>query len=152
LTTDVLNRDHNRTGLVAIFTAFLTVLAAGCGGEKKPTTYPVSGIVKFRDGKPATGFTVKLRATDVSPPFMASSKTDEQGRYSVLAAAGNNAVIVAPPPAPRDTDQLKPAERERLLNPLDQKFLDYDTSQLKLTVTADPTKNQFNITVWPPGR
>lgn len=142
----------NPNGYVIVSVVLLIVSTGGCRGDNKPTVYPVSGTVKFREGRPATGCTVKFRATDEAPPFTASGKTDEQGRYSVLAAAGNNDILIAPPPAPRDTDQLKPAERERLLNPLDHKFLDYGTSQLRFTVTSDPSKNQFDITVWPPGR
>jgi hypothetical protein len=95
--------------------------------------------------------TIRFRATDRAPPFTASGKTDDQGTYNVSAADGENAVIVVPW-TPRDTDAMTPAQRDRAENPIDPMFLDYETSKLKFQVTSDPSKNQFEIKVWPPRR
>lgn len=123
----------------------------GCRGGDQPTTYPVTGNVILRDGTPVRGVIVRFRTTDRVPAFTASGKTDDQGTFRFKAAEGENAAILAPS-IPRDTDAMTPAQRDRVMNPFDPMFLDYETSNLKFQVTSDPSKNQFEIKVWPPRR
>ncbi len=85
------------------------------------------------------------------PPYSASGKTDDQGQFRLDAAEGANTVVVVPS-YPRDTDELTPAQRQRVMNPIDPVFLDFEQSQLKFQVTADEAQNRFEITVWPPRR
>ena len=85
----------------------LALVMAGCQGSHKPTTFPVSGIVSFRDGKPVKGFTVSFRTADQVPAFTASGKTDELGKFHLNAAQGDNTVIIVrPPPPPTPTTWL----------------------------------------------
>jgi hypothetical protein len=125
-------------------------MIAGCGGNR-PATQPVSGKVVFADGKPVKGATVKFRATNQTPPFTASGKTDDQGHFGFDAAEGENSAVVVPT-FPNDTDNMSAAERDRAMNPIDATFLEYDTSPLKFQVGTDPSKNQFELKVWPPRR
>jgi hypothetical protein len=129
----------------------LVVALGGCSSGEEPATQPVSGSVKFVDGTPVKGATVRFRTTTRNPPFTASGTTDDQGMFRLDAAEGENAAVIAPF-VPRDTDEMTPAQRDRALNPLDPMFLDYGTSKLKFQVTNDPSKNAFEIKVWPPRR
>jgi hypothetical protein len=129
----------------------IAAIFGGCNGSDQLPTHAVTGKVLFRDGKPLKNATVRFRTTDRVPAFTASAKTDDQGAFQLNAAEGENAVIVAPW-TPRDTDAMTPAQRDRAENPIDPMFLDYETSKLKFQVTSDPSKNQFEIKVWPPRR
>lgn len=78
---------------VAIFAA-----TAGCS-ERRPQTYPVSGIVRFSDGKPVRMGTVEFRS--VESGLNARGKIDGSGRFQLGtfetadgAVAGVHQVIV----------------------------------------------------------
>ena len=140
-----------RLSLAHCFILLVVSVLGGCKHSDQPSTYPISGKAVFRDGTPLKNATVRFRTTDRAPPFTASGKTDDQGAFHLNAADGENAVIVVPW-TPRDTDAMTPAQRDRAENPIDAIFLDYDTSKLRFHVTSDPSKNQFDIKVWPPRR
>jgi hypothetical protein len=128
---------------------FVAAVLGGCNHSDQPRTYPVSGKALYRDGTPLKNATVRFRTTDRVPAFTASGKTDDQGAFHFSAADGENAAIVVPW-TPRDTDAMTPTQRDRAMNPIDSMFLDYEASKLKFQVTTDPSKNQFEIKVWPP--
>lgn len=65
---------------------------AGCGGEKLPEFGQVTGVVKAR-GKPQKGLAVSFtpdpgQGNDV--PYIATGKTDDQGKYTVSYAFKGN--------------------------------------------------------------
>jgi hypothetical protein len=129
----------------------ITAVFLGCSGNRHIRTYPVAGKVIFRDGKPAKGVTVKFRTSDRTPPYIAIAKADDNGVFSLNAPDGENVAVVVPF-FPRDADKLTLAERERVMNSIDPSFLEYEKSPLKFAVTTDPSKNQFELRIWPPGR
>jgi hypothetical protein len=140
-------RDRLSKCLVVIITAAI----AGCDGKSQPATYPVTGTVTFQDGTPLKGVTIRFRTTDRVPAITGSGKTDASGNFSLSAAGGENTALIAPT-IPRDLDSMTPAQRDRVMNPIDATFLEYETSNLKFQVTDDPTNNQFEIKVRPPRR
>jgi hypothetical protein len=129
----------------------ITAMFLGCSGSTHSPTYPVAGKVIFRDGKPAKGVTVKFRLSDRTPPFIAIGKADDNGDFKLNAAEGENVAVVVPF-FPRDADELTLAERERVMNSIDPMFLEYQKSPLKFAVTNDPSKNQFELKIWPASR
>jgi hypothetical protein len=143
---------HARAAIFPLECSIVLIVAlGGCNGGNQPATFPVTGVVTLPNGTPVKNTTVRFRTTDRTPPFTASGKTDDQGTFRFDAAEGENAAIVAPT-VPRDTDEMTPAQRDRVMNPFDPMFLDYETSKLRFQVTSDPSKNAFDIKVWPPRR
>jgi hypothetical protein len=134
---------------VNISVLLVAAALAGCSDSDQPPTHPVTGKVVFHNGTPVKDATVRFRTTGRVPPFTASGTTDDQGTFRFDAAEGENSALIAPA-IPRDTDAMTPAQRDRAMNPIDPKFLDYETSNLKFQVTPDSAKNQFEIKVWPP--
>jgi len=137
--------------LLKSLVAFFAAVILGCSGSKHVPTYPVTGKVLFRDGKPAKRVTVKFRTFDRTPPFIAIGKADDSGHFELKAVDGENVAVVVPY-FPRDADTLTPAERDRVMNSIDPRFFEYEMSPLKFSVTKDPSKNQFELKIWPPVR
>lgn len=134
----------------------VVAITCGCGDDQLPT-YPVHGTVTFADGTPLRGGTVEFRCGAVSPPMIARGEISQDGTFVLGtyaeqdgAIAGDHQVAIAPL-VPRDTDGLPPAERERaLLGGIHPRFLNYVQSGITCTVTDDPARNSFPITVEPP--
>ncbi|WP_254513425.1 hypothetical protein [Anatilimnocola floriformis] len=130
---------------LALVTTFLT----GC--DNKVKTYPVTGTVKFTDGKPLAGGTVEFRSvnSDVAKQVNARGEIGADGKYQLTtfnpndgAIAGEHQVCVFPPS--RDTPGNFSSEPPP--SPLQRKFLAYETSGLKYTVqTTGP--NVYDIDV-----
>ncbi|MCA9190136.1 MAG: hypothetical protein KDB03_00175 [Planctomycetales bacterium] len=61
--------------------ALLVLAVAGCGGDNRPATYPVSGVVTL-DGKPVQGASISFTSIGegVQP---AVAQTDADGKYSL---------------------------------------------------------------------
>jgi len=61
----------------------LSLAVTGCGGKSMPETTPVEGVVRV-NGRPQSGLLVRF-LPDPEPgkstSFIASGKTDEQGKY-----------------------------------------------------------------------
>lgn len=140
-----------RLGVIQFFALASFAAFGGCGDREQTATYPVTGTVRFQDGAVAKDMTVWFRATNHTPPVSARGTTDEDGKFSLHAAEGENAAIVVPA-IPRDLDNVTPAQRHRIMHPVDQIFRDFERSPLKFQVTTDAAKNQFDITIWPPRR
>jgi hypothetical protein len=94
---------------LAVVSLVACAVVAGCG-PSEPPLYPVSGTVKFADGKPAPGcvveFTSEAEATkgmnargEVQPDGSYQLKTVVNGKEKDGAVAGPQKVIVVPPPA-----------------------------------------------------
>ena len=136
--------------------ALWIITAVGCGGGKVPT-YTVTGKVTFADGKPLAGGTIlfqpngdgKLSMTQVG----CRGQIQADGTYALStfvpndgAPAGDYRIMLVSPLPPGPLNALHPAKP--IIN---DKFLRYDTSGLKFTVTAKGP-NQFDVTVTPPAK
>ena len=128
--------------LLAIATALSLPFVLGCGGAK---TYPVEGIVVYKDGTPVTGGIVTFELVGDGPAKeCARGEIGPDGTFQLRtfarndgALAGKHRVIVAPPPA-----LGKSASPTESIHP---RFANYDTSGLQFTVTSG--KNHFRIEV-----
>lgn len=129
---------------------FLFVLGFLTGCSDKPKTYPVSGTVKFADGTPLAGGTVEFRniTDDVAKQVNARGEIGPDGKYQLTtfqpkdgAIAGEHQVCVFPPTyeTPGNFNSEPPP------NPLQRKFMAYDTSELKCSVKPGP--NTYDIDV-----
>jgi hypothetical protein len=121
-----------RLALLVLFAA--TPILCGCGSEYPPR-YPISGVVKFRDGSPVKTGTIE--ACVPGSPWTATGTIARDGTFSLTtvkpndgAIAGEHQVIVRqlivtylPVKGHHDHGKL-----------VDPKFADYKTSKLTLTV------------------
>lgn len=78
----------------------LVLVAVGCGGERWPTTAPVTGTVTF-DGKPVAGVNVGFQSSGA--PRYGYGTTDSAGRYSLSTfepgdggIIGEHVVVITP--------------------------------------------------------
>ena len=53
----------------------------GCGSEQP--TYPVTGTVKFTDGKPLTAGTIEFESVTAKPPVTARSRISPDGSFEL---------------------------------------------------------------------
>jgi hypothetical protein len=136
----------NRPTLTLLIAAFAF---AGCNSH--PTTYPVTGTVKFEDGTPLTGGTVEFRnvTTDLAKQINARGEIGPDGKYQLTsfqpndgAMAGEHQVCVFPPP--QDTPGNLSTEPPP--SPLERKYQAYESSGLSYTVKKEG-KNEYDITV-----
>jgi hypothetical protein len=138
---------------------FLSLVAwlcmAGCGASSLPT-YPVTGEVVFPDGSPLSGGVVEFRSLQGTPAVVARGEIGQDGKFSLTtfkpgdgAIAGEHQVMVSPA-MPRDTDDLPPAERLRVMQGIDPKFTSYQSSGLQFIVKPDAGGQHFRVTVQPP--
>ncbi|MGE3804781.1 MAG: hypothetical protein AB7K24_08930 [Gemmataceae bacterium] len=105
----------------------LLILVAGCGG---PASYPVKGVVQFKDGTPLPGGSIELQAI-AAPGTPIYGDIDEQGRFALSApATGEFRVIVLP--REEGSSGFQPAPEI-----IDPRFRKYETSGLTLTVKED---------------
>jgi hypothetical protein len=97
--------------LLVLLPAFaLCLLGCNKPSEALPKTYPVTGTVVYKDGKPVAGGSVFFRSvTDSS--FGASGDIDKDGKFSLSTVKGNEKLRGAPegeywvtvqPPIPPD--------------------------------------------------
>ncbi len=119
---------------------------AGCGAERKPTTFPVVIKVAYPDKKPVPGAQVVLRSVEHNTSARGSTGDDGSCRVTTFAPEdgallGRHMVIVAKPPLKGDPDD--PYRGPQIAD----KFASFATSGLEVTVTEDESKNVFPITV-----
>lgn len=117
----------------------------GCG-ERKTATYPVVIKVAYPDGAPIAQAQVVLMAVDGKTTARGTTGADGSCNLTTFepndgAVAGTHSVIVAQPPQMGDPDV--PYTGPRIAN----RFSSPETSDLKVTVTEDESKNVFPITV-----
>jgi len=82
--------------LAVLLICFLALAASGCGGDSKPKLAEVSGVVKWKDGKPVEGAVVKFHpsssAGEAAPT--SSGKTDSEGRFTLKTAQRDVGAVV----------------------------------------------------------
>ncbi len=136
------------------FSGFLCGLAlaavaglAGCR-DNRPPTYRVDGKVAFADGSPLRGGEVVFES--VSLGIEARGTIDEEGRFQLTtfepedgAVEGEHLVLVFP--ARRNADGGR-----RFEHSIDDKYLDYSTSDLRCQVVAQDAVNTCRLVVIPP--
>ena len=124
----------------------LVPIFCGCGSEY-PARYPVSGVIKFRDGSPVKTGTIETSVP--GSPWTATGTISRDGTFSLTtvkpndgAIAGEHQVIVRqlivtylPVQGHHDHGKL-----------VDPKFADYKTSKLTLTVNK-AGNNQVELIV-----
>ncbi len=123
---------------VAVFC--LTVM--GCNSQK---TYPVEGIVQFRDGKPAkelAGGFVNFEAVDGKLSAQGEIQADGTFRLGTFkptdgAPPGPYHVTITPP-APEDPDRPPPPV-------MDRRFERLEKSGLEFTVKPEENKVTFRV-------
>jgi len=121
--------------------AYLNLLAgafaiAGCGGAK---TFPVTGKVMLKGGKPLAGALVEFETTQADGKRVtARGETQEDGSYTLEtpelgagAVAGDHKVIVSPPSYPPGNFEGPPPQ-----SLLDKKYQSYSTTPLKFKVQS----------------
>jgi hypothetical protein len=127
---------------------------AGCGGGG-PKTYPVRGKVVYKGTgeaalKLANGYVILEAASD--PGQVVQGQIDEEGTFALGSVIDGQSVggvrpgeyrVRVVPPADEDTGKLV----RRVLDP---RFLSFDKSGIRLTVTAGT--NDVTIEVEPPKR
>ena len=131
----------------------LVVAVAGCGASTK--TFPVSGTVKFADGKALAGGTVEFSSEAADTKGLNARgvieadgsfklKTSIDGKEMDGAVAGPHRVAVIP----RALDRPLNMQEKFPAPPINGRFRNYDTSGLEFTVKADEP-NQYDIVVAP---
>ena len=133
-------------GVVAI----LAISSLGCGGvAPAPGTVTVSGQITL-DGKPVDKAAVGFIGDEGAR--LATSSTDNMGKFSIRAAMGKNVVTVAKPsanptpPPSSDEPQLMPTSGEyqkmvlNVKSDVPDKYADPKTSGLSVDVATDGMK------------
>src|SRR5262245_38451273 len=130
----------------------VAVASVGCDGG--PKLVKAGGIVKYK-GAPVPGADVIMMSDASGPPSIA--RTDELGRFTVTTdrrpgapvgsfrvsiTAARNKREVSPSEALSMTNEQIAANREDLI-PV--KYNSFEGSGLKVTVTEDPSKNDFTF-------
>jgi hypothetical protein len=131
-----------------VFNGLLVLAAAGCGGSPQKT-YPVSGVVKWSDGQPATELANANISLDVVEGKVLRGprgQVKEDGTFILQtfepgdgAPEGKYRAIFVPEMI-RDDE----APRPKLI--MDPRFQDYKKSGLLITVKPEPN-NQVQLTV-----
>lgn len=150
----------------------LLMFSAGCGGESRPTTHPVTGTVASK-GSPVAGATVSFSPTETDAETRAAMGiTDAQGNYSLTTFESGDGAIpgsykvrvvkhdqpAAPPKVSERSEASVSAEGEMPAdyvlqestaptgppkNLLPEKYASPSTTPLTFTVEATP--NTYNI-------
>jgi hypothetical protein len=128
--------------------ATLTVGIIGGCAERPPKTYPVILNVTYPDSKPVVGAQVVLRSDDGKSTARGEVGNDGSCQLTTTkpndgAVLGHHMVMVAKPPLKGDPDV--PYRGPQIAD----KFANFTTSGLEITVTEDASKNSFPITVTP---
>jgi hypothetical protein len=130
-------------------TLALALLSAGCGSS---TIVPARGKVVFPDGTPLKGGMVttqpvggpsKVSARGQIRPdgtFQLGTFTDDDG-----VEVGEHRVLIVPPEASTVNERNPPRPT------IDRRFRRFESSGLTITVTRDPARNVFTLTVQKPG-
>lgn len=141
------------TGPVSLPVLLVTLLAAGCGG---PTLYPVTGEVLIQPERKPLAAVIEFRPVNGPQEQIARATSDTSGRFELetprqgMGAVPGEYLVVLVPLTPDDFDGVPLAEQVRVLEPIDRKYRDYDTTPLRFTVTTDAVQNHFHIDVEAP--
>lgn len=140
------SRRATRLAILAVVSLF--VAHAGCGGETKPTLYPVTITVTYPDNKPVPGAQVVLRSTEHNTTSRGSTGADGTCQLTTLkpddgASPGPHQVLIAEPPLIGDPDEPRPGPK------IASRFASFTTSGLEVTVKDDGSPNAFPLQVTP---
>lgn len=144
---------HSRK-LANLCRAMVLSFVVGCGGG--PAVYPVSGTVKFPDGRPLAQGWVEFRPFHAEPTHSARGQIASDGRFQLTtftpndgALPGKHRVLLVPP---EPTGAVEIGEGGAFPQVIDRRFRSFETSGLEFTVTQDEASNHFDIVAQPPGR
>jgi len=143
---------RRQRGFVYLILFAGAVALAGCGGAK---TFPVTGKVTLKGGKPLAGALVEFETTqEGGKRVTARGETKDDGSYALEtpelgsgAVAGEHKVIVSPPAYPPGNFAGPPPQ-----SVLDKKFQSYGSTPLKFKVQpSGPFVYDIEVT-GPPNR
>lgn len=141
-----------RSRVVRGFTMLLALGLVGCGSKQK--TYPVSGTVKFADGKPLSGGIVEFASEEEGTKGLNARGTiQSDGSFKMKmyvdnkqvdgAVEGMHMVVVIPPPPTEGDLESTPK------SPIHERYRKYGESGL--TIKVKPSEpNTLEIVVDPP--
>ena len=139
----VVSRAVNWSGIIVWIMAFM-----GCSNGST-ATYPVTGTVKFADGKPLAGGRILFQPVGADGRFARSIIGDnggfELGTYHSNdgAVAGKHKIMITPMIPEHAAEN--PAESERYRSVIDVRYQNVQTTPLELTVKDDGSENTFEI-------
>lgn len=135
----------------ALLAGLAAVWLAGCDSGRVPT-YPAGGRVVFSDGKPMNSGRVEFRPVDSEHLVVARATIEADGTFQLStfkqgdgAIEGEHEVLARPMVVVGGT----PPPGMPVFEPdaIDEKFTQFSTSEIRFTVTKDPSKNEFKIVV-----
>lgn len=136
----------------------LALVLAGCGGGDTPTTYPVSGVVKY-DGKPLANVAITFYPAEGRP---ASGRTNEQGKFILTtfspddgAVAGEHRVTITPAaadaPVEPGADIITDASSYAMPDPrkagIPQEYMDQTETPLQVKIPDDVKDGEITLEV-----
>ena len=143
----MLRNTLNSRGAASCLLVALLFLS-GCGKDDRPERYPVTGTVKFSDGKPLVGGLVIFRSAGEKQQ-RSRGRVEPDGTYHLStferhdgALVGKHQAMVMPLIDRTDGPPTVPIHKDL------QKF---KTSGLEFEVTPEGP-NEFDIEVYPPKR
>lgn len=75
-----------------LLAAFLVSAPTGCGRDT-PETFPVSGTVRFTDGKPLTAGSVEFQTQELQPPVTAFGSIQPDGSFILTTYDANDGAV-----------------------------------------------------------
>lgn len=139
--------------LLQLFSIVVCVAVLGCGGGGV-NTYPVKGVVVYKDGKPVSGGRIIFEPADKGNSHSAIGEIQQDGKFELRtrnpgdgAATGKYKVAVMPPPIEGDFGDDGPPKQKVVIDP---KYQNVNTSGLEYTVEAKP--NDYKIELERPKR
>ena len=135
-----MNMMKTRPSLVALSGALF--LAAGCGKNGLPATYPVTGTVSFSDGQPLPGGSITFQLTAPDAPTI-SGEIKEDGAFR-LSTFRESSRSPGAPEGVYSVTVVPPLVEHRLLMP---------PVTLPTSYEVKPRENHFDVKVdRPPSR
>lgn len=131
-------------------------LALGACSNSGPATYRAGGRVVFTDGKPLDGGVVEFRAVSSKEHVVARGPIESDGSFRLSTFRTNDGAVegehlaLVNPPQP-DNKPGQPVQKNAAF-PINPRFMRFETSGLKFTVTNNPSQNQFTLQVSRPGQ
>jgi hypothetical protein len=135
------------SGAWLAFCSFIFPVMVGCAER----TYSVEGKVLFKDGTPLAGGIVEFEST-TPPHTRAAGSLDQKGQFILStvregsgAMQGEHRVRIVPELPDQYEITLDPDANVARGKIIHSRYLNYQTSDLKVTVKADKNVFQFDI-------
>jgi hypothetical protein len=126
------------------------------GCDRGPTVYPVSGTVKFPDGRPLAQGWVEFRPGEAQPAHNARGQIRSDGSFQLTtfepndgALPGRHRALLVPP---EPTGPVEVGEGGAFPQVIDRRFRSFQSSGLEFTVSPDEANNHVESVVQPPGK